>query len=683
MITKYTYGYPFKSDSVVQTIRKSEGPLPYFKVKSDDQLRLTLKLGHDDLIYGLGENIRGINKRGFTYESRCMDGARHTDDRISLYAAHNFIIVDGETRYGVFFDTASIMRFDIGDSNIDEMIITCMSCDVDVYFIEADSLDAITHDFRELIGESYIPPKWAFGYQQSRWGYRCEADFREIANQYKQHQIPLDAIYMDIDYMEDYESFTIDREHFPNFEVLVKEMKDDGIHLVPIIDAGIKVKEGYPVYEDGVKNNHFCKDRNGDNFRCGVWPGLCHFPDVLNEKSREWFGNQYQGLLDKGIDGFWNDMNEPSIFYTEERLSEAYQLVDQLRGGELDLNTYFTLRSKFAQLTSNPKDYQLFYHNIDGKMVRHDKVHNMFGYFMTRAAKEAFDRLRPSQRILLFSRSSCIGMHRYSGIWSGDNHSWWSHLKLNIQMMPSLNMCGFLYSGADLGGFGGDTTEELMTRWIEFGLFAPLMRNHSQGKRDQELYKFEHTENFKHLIEIRYALIPYIYSEFIKAAKNNTCYFRPLSFDYPKDAQAQRIEDQLMVGESIMVTPIYTQNGRGRFVYLPEAMMQVRMKSLDDIQTCLMPSGNHYIDVDLEELVFFIKENKIVTMATPAMNTKAMDFENLKVLGYVNQPSTYQLYDDDGYSKDYDNPAHYHTIQVTPTGVSCKSKKVTVLKLMK
>ena len=261
--------------------------------------------------------------------------------------------------------------------------------------------------------------------------------------------------------MDEYSSFTINRKNLPNFEGLVSEMKEQGIHLVPIIDAGIKVKPGYNIYEEGVKGNHFCKDANGNDFKCGVWPGYCHLVDVLNDEHRKWFGDQYKFLLDKGIDGIWNDMNEPSIFYTDERLNEAYEMVDRLRGSELDLQTYFGMRKKFSTLSSNPKDYQLFYHDINGKKVRHDKVHNLYGYNLSRAAGEAFERMSPDKRILFFSRSSMIGMHRYSGIWTGDNHAWWSHLKLSIHQMPNINMCGFLYTGSDIGGFGSDTNEEL------------------------------------------------------------------------------------------------------------------------------------------------------------------------------------------------------------------------------
>src|SRR5699024_5824980 len=193
-------------------------------------------------------------------------------------------------------------------------------------------------------------------------------------------------------------------------------------------------------------------------------------------------------------------------------------------------------------------------------------------------------------------------------------------------------------TGSDIGGFGSDTNEELMTRWVEFGIFTPLMRNHSQSRRAQELYVFNHTETFKNLVELRYALIPYLYSEFVKAALNNDSYFKPLSFVYEDDARTYNIEDQLMVGESIMIAPVYEQNCRGRYVYLPEDMKMIKYRSLDDYEEVEMSKGDHYINVALNELIFFIRKNHVVPMAKPALTTKDMDFDNLYLLSYVKDP---------------------------------------------
>ena len=676
MIQKYRFGNPIETDSVIKDIPISKSNIDKFKVEENEKIVFSYTMDDHDIVYGLGENINGLNKRNYTYISRCMDGSRHTEDRNSLYAAHNFMIMKGKKTFGVFFDVAGIIKYDVGESEYDQLVITSDDKDLDVYIIENKSLNDIVIEFHEMIGRSYIPPKWAFGYQQSRWFYKTEEDFQKIADEYKKYQIPLDAINMDIDYMEEYESFTINRKNFPHFEQLVQNMKKEGIHLVPIIDAGIKVKKGYHVYDEGVKENRFCKNENGDDFKCGVWPGYCHLVDVLNKENRDWFGNQYQFLLDKGIDGVWNDMNEPSIFYTDERLNEAYDMVDQLRGKELDLKTYFGMRKKFSTLSSNPKDYQLFYHNMNGKKVRHDKVHNLYGYNITRAAGEAFERLSPDKRILIFTRSSMIGMHRYSGIWTGDNHAWWSHLKLSMKQMANINMCGFQYTGSDIGGFGSDTNEELMTRWLELGVFTPLMRNHSQSQRAQELYTFQNVDTMRHMVELRYALIPYIYSEFVKAVLHNDSYYKPLSFVYEDDQRVYNIEDQFIVGESMMIAPIYEQNCRGRYVYLPEDMKMIKYRSFNDYDEVILNQGDHYIDVDLNEVLFFIRKNHIIPLANPAQTTQEMDFNHLNIWGYVEKDVEYILYDDDGYTRDYEDISHFHTIHANVKTCQCDTKDV-------
>lgn len=711
MITRYRYGTPIETDAIPQKPAVCEEPVRHFAVhlpgepvpeaagpdrtvknpsladdgiaagKRADKLFFSYTMAKDDIVLGLGEQMGGINKRNFTYISRCMDNDRHTEDRTSLYSAHNFLIVDGARTFGVFFDYAGIISFDVGETDCDELVVTLDDPNADLYLIEGESPESVVLQFRALIGRSYIPPKWAFGYQQSRWGYRTEEDFRDIARRYRDARIPLDAIYMDIDYMDEYESFTVSPERFPHFDELVSDMRDQGVHLVPIIDAGIKVKPGYRVYEEGVAQNRFCKDEDGENFTCGVWPGHCHFVDVLDPDNRRWFGDQYQVLLDRGIDGFWNDMNEPSIFYTEQRLNEAYGMVDDLRGGELDLNTYFAMKDAFGSLSNNPADYRLFYHNVNGRKVRHDKVHNLYGYNLSRAAGEAFERLSPDKRVLLFSRSSMIGMHRVSGIWTGDNMAWWSHLKLSVCQMPNIQMCGFLYTGSDLGGFGSDTDEELMTRWLEFAAFVPLMRNHSSSQRAQELDCFKNVDAMRRIVELRYALIPYLYSEFVKAALAGDLYFKPLSFVWEDDARCRRIEDQLMVGESAMIAPVIEKNARGRYVYLPEPMRMVRFRGVDDYDVADLSAGDHWVDLELDELAIFIRPGHMVPMADPAQTTRDMDFGRLHILANVGagETASYTLYDDDGYTRDIDEPEHFHAIAVENGRASCATKQVDLI----
>lgn len=663
MIKKYMFGRPVKTDAVVMDIPESQDKISVMELTESEGIRLCCRMDEEDVVYGLGEQMRGMNKRGFSYVSDAADDPAHTEDKHSLYGAHNFLILyrrkrkkgQGESQsFGIFVDDPGRVTFDVGETRYDELVIQAGS-DCIIYVMEGDGLKDIVKQFRRLIGRSYIPPKWAFGYQQSRWGYSCEKDIRTVVRGHHERGVPLDAVYLDIDYMEDYKDFTVDSEKFPQFEGFVGEMKERGVHLVPIIDAGVKIEKDYPIYEEGVQKDYFCKDENGEDFVAAVWPGRVHFPDVLNAEARAWFGGKYKALMEQGIDGFWNDMNEPAIFYSEKNLKRVMDEVITLKDENLDIHSFFHMKDLVVGLSNNQEDYQSFYHNMDGVKIRHDKVHNLYGFNMTRAAAEAFDKIAPDKRILLFSRSSYIGMHRYGGIWTGDNRSWWSHILLSMQQMPSLNMCGILYTGSDIGGFGNDTTEDLLMRWLEFAIFTPLMRNHSAiGTREQEIYQFEHAEDFRNIIRIRYGLLPYIYSEYMKAALKDEMYFRPIAFDYPEDAHAFQVEDQLMAGESLMIAPVYVQNARGRYVYLPEDMLMVRMRSPEDRTSEALAKGHHYVEVALNELVFFVKKNHVLPMAVVKDDVRTTaDIADAEYvwIGFAEDSAEYVLYEDDGISK--------------------------------
>ena len=360
MITKYTYGNPFQTDAVVQKMAAQVKEVPYFEVTRDkEQLQFEYTLEEEEKVYGLGENVRGMNKRGWIYKSCCADEPNHLEDRTSLYASHNFLVLDGgKERFGVFFDYPGIITFDVGYTHLNELKITLSEPDVDVYVVTGESILDIVKQFRQLIGRSYIPPKWAFGYQQSRWGYMNEEDIREVVKQHREKKIPLESVYMDIDYMEQFKDFTVNQERFPDFPKFVEEMKAQHIHLVPIIDAGVKVEEGYDVYEEGVEKGYFCKKENGEEFVAGVWPGKVHFPDVLNKEAREWFGNKYQVLLDQGIEGFWNDMNEPSIFFAQDRMDETFDKIAELKDKNLDLDTFQQFTGLVGSLANNTDDFK-------------------------------------------------------------------------------------------------------------------------------------------------------------------------------------------------------------------------------------------------------------------------------------------------------------------------------------
>ncbi len=648
MVKKYVFGTPFPTGAVTAPIPPEAGAPEIGAVSAGEGFEFRYQMAPEEVVFGLGEANRGINKRGYLYVSSCADDPNHTEEKVSLYGAHNFIVVFGGARaFALFVDYPGVTAFDICYTKYDELKITCGRADLELYVLTGGAAYELVREFRGIIGRSYIPPKFAFGYGQSRWGYKCASDIRRVVEGHRENRVPLDMVYLDIDYMQDYKDFTVNEERFPDFPAFVREMREQHIHLVPIIDAGVKVEKGYPVYDEGVEKGYFCTREDGSVFEGAVWPGWSHFPDMLDREARAWFGDQYKFLLDQGIDAFWNDMNEPAVFYSREQEAEARAAMLGYLDGDVEL---FGVGTLLASQANSQKVRESFYHNVGGERVRHDRVHNLYGYGMTRAAGEAFERLAPDRRILLFSRSSYIGMHRYGGIWTGDNKSWWSHLLLNLKMMPSLNMCGFLYCGADLGGFGADTSRDLLLRWLALGVFTPLMRNHSAlGTREQEVYQFERVEDFAAVIRVRYRLLPYIYSEFMKAALGDDLYFKPLCFVWPEDRRAVEVEDQLVIGNEVMIAPVYTQNASGRYVYLPEEMMFVKFRADGSIFTEVLPAGHHYVDVALTEVPLFIRKGRAIPVAEPCMNVEELDPSTIRMLGWEGAP--YERYDDDGVSR--------------------------------
>ena len=626
MIQKFRFGTPIPTDATVEELpiiqvtednlkaassKKKDclsdadlgGLTKFFHISLENGFSLSLTMADTDAVYGLGQANRGINKRGYKYISCCTDDPNHTEEKVSFYGAHNFVMLIGKESFGLFIDYPADVCFDIGYTKQNELTISTEGTDLDLYLItcaknsdnpentvssKKDAL-CITGEFRRLIGQSYIPPLWAFGYIQSRWGYMNEKDIRRVAKNYRDNHLPLDSISMDIDYMEDYKDFTVHPERFPSLSALSAEMSDQGLHFIPIIDAGVKIEKGYDVYEDGVKNNYFCKREDGTDFVAGVWPGKTHFPDFLNADARRWFGDLYKRLTDQGIEGFWNDMNEPAIFFSEEGLDEAAKKVEELLKvkDNPNLDDFWAMQSVF-NINNDHADYKRFYHNINGKKIRHDKVHNLYGFNMTRAAAEAFDRIYPDKRLLLFSRSSYIGMHRFGGIWT------------------------------------------------------PLMRNHAAlGTREQECYQFEGLDDFREILKLRYRLIPYIYSEFVKAALDNSLLFSPLAFSW---AQNKIVS--------------------GRTVYLPEDMLFVKFTSATEYSTEPMKAGWHYITCALSEVCFFIRTDHLLPLCPPCECTRDLNYSNFELLGEAGKGLSYELYTDDGYTKDFAHKENYLKLEL-------------------
>ena len=655
MIRKYTFGTPLSTDAVVLSLPAENGPVPFFSLSREgEKVILTRSLGEEDCLFGLGEAVRGINKRGFLYRSWNSDVFNHTESTESLYASHNFLIFFGpDCLFGVFLDDPGQVTWDLGYTRSDRAVITSENGQMDLYVLEEDSLTELARAFRKLTGRSYLPPRWAFGYIQSRWGYASEKEVRAVAEEHRKRGIPLDGICLDIDYMEDFRNFTWRRSAFPDLARFSADLKEEHLRLIPIIDAGIRREEGYAPYDTGKAGGFFCTKEDGSDFTAAVWPGMCCFPDFLREDARRWFGSLYTPLLEAGIEGFWNDMNEPALFYTDRQVDAAFRRADEIRRGTPDYEAMWSLKSAFNGIENNPEDYRSFFHGTGAERVRHDRVHNLYGAFMTRATADAFRRFRPDRRYLLFSRSSFIGAHRNGGVWQGDNFSWWSHLKMALQMLPNLNLCGFLYSGCDLGGFGCNVTEDLLERFLQLGVFTPLMRNHSAlHTREQEIYRFSTWEQMRDTVRVRYALLPFLYSEFMKAALRGGMYFRPLAFDYPEDPRAVHTEDQLMLGEGCMIAPVLEQNASGRYVYLPEDMLMIRFRSPEDYDLVPLAKGDHWIRLRLREFPLFVKRDHPVLLCPGGESTDTLDDRSFTALCLTDRGAAFEFYRDDGTDPD-------------------------------
>lgn len=640
MVRQVVFGNPIATDAITASVPVVEG-VEHFAVRMEErQICFTYPLHTEDRVYGLGETMGRVNKRGGRYISFNTDTADHEDSNPSLYASHNFLIVAGKACFGVFFDSPAPMTFEIDYQGSGVLRVLCQSRDLRLFQISGTTPYEIAKTFHAAIGRCYLPPLWAFGYGQSRFGYAKAQDFVDVADGHEKNGLPLDYICMDIDYMDGFRDFSVNEKAFPDLKAFSAKMLDRGIHLVPIVDAGIKVDPGERVYESGVRGDYFCRNREGGLFQAAVWPGMTHFPDFLNPEARRWFGDQYRFYTDRGIEGFWNDMNEPAIFYSEYTKSKLGRF-----GFYLDI--LLGDRRKEKKERDRIQDYKSFFHKIDGKRVRHYEVHNLYGAMMARASAEGLDRLL-DHRYLLFCRSSYIGASRYGGVWTGDNTSKWEHLMLNIRHAASLNLCGFLYSGADTGGFMGNCTRELLLRWLAFSVFTPLMRNHT-GKftRNQEAYQFGDTADFRSILCLRYRLLPYLYSEYMKAALGSDMFIKPLSFLYD-DPVTYPIEDQLVVGDSIMIAPVVREGATQRQVYLPEDMIQVRWDGRE-FATAPMVKGWHTVAVALWEVVFYIRKGKLLPIGKAIANTAEYDPEHLELLG---DGESYALYTDDGLTRD-------------------------------
>jgi alpha-glucosidase len=384
-------------------------------------------------------------------------------------------------------------------------------------------------DFTQMTGRMPLPPLFGMGFQQSRYSYFPESQVREIAGEFRKRKIPLDALYLDIDYQLKNRPFTVDPDRFPHFGSLVKDLKQQGIKLVLITDLHIAHVPGYKPFDEGESKGYFVKNPDGSTYVGPVWPGPAVFPDFTRKEVRDWFGTLYTDFVDAGVRGFWNDMNEPAVF------------TDQL---------------------PQPNDTKTMpldnVHSVEGRKTDHREIHNVVGMENVRATHDGLLKLQPDVRPFVITRAAYAGTPRFAVTWTGDNTASWNHLRLSLPQLMNLGMSGFSYAGADIGGFNGSPTPELLTRWMEVGVFNPMYRNHAaKGTRMREPWVDgpEHEKIRKRYIETRYRLIPYIYTGLEETSRTGVPMMRPMFMEFPTATELATNGEEYMFGRAFLVAP--------------------------------------------------------------------------------------------------------------------------------
>ena len=554
-----------------------DGERPFLEpvLEREGEGRAVIRFGisPDAKIYGLGDKMAPLNKRGYAYVNKNNDDPHPQNENFeSLYKSINYLLVRSYSRfYGLYFPSTYPYDFDLGKKDPDSVRVGVQGCFHDFYVFFGDTPAKITSAYSGLVGHPYFIRMKMLGNQQSRWSYGSEAAVREVAAKYEENGLPLDYIHLDIDYMDGYRDFTVDKTRFPDLRQLSRDLYAKGIGLVCINDAGIKVDSNYDVYQKCIAEGWEAKYPGGESYVGEVWPGDSVFPSYGNDECRAYFtkkATEFVGLNE--IDGIWNDMNEPASFK-----------------GPL------------------PDDI-LFKGN--GRMIRHDEFHNAFAEAMDRSCFGVYETF--GRRPYVFTRAALATTAKYAFAWNGDNHSLWHHLRLSIPQILSMGLSGFAFDGVDVGGFCGDCNKELLIRWCEGNILMPFFRNHSAiGTRSQEPYAFdeETTATYRKFLELRYRFIPYLYTLARQTSQRGLPIVRPMFFDYYDEEQALEINDQYMIGQNVLMAPILEQGQKARSVYLPKG-------TWFDYFTGKAYEGGRYILVELEldETAVFVRGGTIL-----------------------------------------------------------------------
>ena len=549
---------------------RSEGHLPPQCMPNADvwPVEVVKSLAPDAVVYGLGDKTGFLNKRHYAYENwNSDDPSPHCDNFQSLYKSINFFMVYSENGcLGILTDNSYRTRFDFGKEQEDYYFWSHAGGALDYYMIPGKNPKEVLKRYLALTGKSSLQQKWVYGFHQSRWSYFTEREVLDTVNTMRKNKLPLDAIHMDIDYMEGFRVFTFDHNRFPNPKGLTEKLAAQNVKPVTIIDPGVKIDSGYFVYDEGIEQGHFAKNPDGTVYEGEVWPGPAVFPDFTQEKTRRWWGDKLKIMTDVGIRGIWNDMNEPANF--------TGQLPDDVR---------FSTGS-------------------------HDEIHNVYGHLMAEATYDGLrkaDNLRP----FVLTRACCAGSQRFCSGWTGDNHSLWAHMQLSLTQMMNLGLSGMYMVGSDVGGFGSDTTPELLIRWFQLGAISPFFRDHyAKGTRNQEPYAFDRAtmDACREALDLRYHLLPYLYD----LAHEDMPILRPLVLEFPEDPICRELTDQCMLGDRLLAAPVMTPGVAARAVYLPKGVWF-------DYYTGKRYSGGRYVlaEAPLDRMPLFARGGAVIPVS--------------------------------------------------------------------
>lgn len=585
----------------------------------NDAIAWVRELPASEAGYGLGQRARRLGLRGEAYSLQNYDPALYLADEDPCYYSIPFYLgMQEHNAIGILWDNPAVGNVDIGKTKADEMRFSAEGGELCFYVMVSPGPREIYDRYTILTGRPYMPPLWALGYHQSRYGYKDEKEFRQLAQQFRTRRIPCDVLHFDIDYMDEYRCFTWNRQSFKDLAGLVQELSAQGFKSVSILDPALKADKKWDVFQEGTAQDLFLKYPNGDLYTGVVWPGEAAFPDFTNPATREWWaGRVAEFIRQTGMAGVWNDMNEPTIF-----------------------------RAK----SPDTLPHYIPYHWDGHGKTHQDGGNNTYGHQMACATQMGLDQVRPEKRSFTFTRTGYAGVQRYASSWTGDNLSTWEHLRLSIAMVVNLGLSGVPFTGPDVGGFAGAPSPELFTRWIQVGCLMPFFRVHtSVGTPPQEPWSFgsEYEPIIRRYIELRYQLLPYFYSVMAEATQYGLPFLRPGFFAAPNDKALREQSDAFLIGDALFAAPIVEPGATKRKVYLPPGAWY-------DFWSDRLVDGSREIEVEapLDKLPLFARFGRVIPMWPVQQYVGESKVEELTLRVYSGIGET-TLYEDEGEGKSY------------------------------